>query len=506
MLFEALTGEVPFSGTAAEMIVAKQVSEAPRARDLAAWRRRPAAERAAAKTLAIPAEYAAASKLVVKTMAGESTLDSRLPFDLETLCGALLARSPSARPDEAEMHQLLGIERFASEALRGSRWSILPEVVPDLVGREAELDVLRAAYGAVRSGSPTVVFVSGESGMGKSALCDAFLKELRSEGHAVALTGRCYERENVPYKGFDALVDELSRWLRAAPREQALEVLPREVFALVRLFPVLGRVSIVAETAGKEIHDPQELRSRALAALRELLWAIGRRGPLVLYIDDLQWLDRDTTALLGYLLAQRDALPGLVLFSHRDEGADDNAMLQAIFDAARENSALDVRELRVGPLPESAARALAERCLGTVHDGQSLATGVIREAQGSPFFVGELSAFRQAPRSRNARPDLARGCARQPRSRAARGCACVARVARACGTTAAHQRRDRRGRRDRRPRRARPLALRAAGAGQDGARQRTAHRVLSRPRARGRQPRARRSAPHRAVCRARACP
>jgi hypothetical protein len=82
-----------------------------------------------------------------------------------------------------------------------------------------------------------------------------------------------------------------------------------------------------------------------------------------------------------------------VIFSHRDEAADRDSMLRSIFDTARENSALDVRELHVGPLPEAAARALAERCLGSGDDGQSLAAGVIREAHGSPFFVGELARF-----------------------------------------------------------------------------------------------------------------
>jgi eukaryotic-like serine/threonine-protein kinase len=393
MLFEALTGEVPFSGTPGEMIVAKQLSDAPRASEVAAWRARPLVERAAAETLAVAAPPAVDADRVSSIRARQSGPDTSLPQDLDSLCTALLARAPSARPDEAELHRRLGFDSAAGEPLRGSRSSLLPDALPELVGREAELGELRVVYRAARSGTPTVVFVSGESGMGKSALCDAFLRELRHEGRALTLAGRCYERENVPYKGFDALIDELSRWLRVLPRDVAASVLPREVYALVRLFPVLGRVAIVAEASGKEIFDPQELRSRAMTALRDLLWAIARLGPLVLYIDDLQWLDRDTTALLGYLLAQRDALPGLLIFSHRDAGDGPETMLRKIRDTARENSALDVRELRVGPLPESAARALAERCLGAGEESESLAAGVIREAQGSPFFVGQLSRF-----------------------------------------------------------------------------------------------------------------
>jgi predicted ATPase len=56
-----------------------------------------------------------------------------------------------------------------------------------------------------------VVFVGGESGIGKSTLVGKFLDEVRDAGRAVVLSGRCFERESVPYKAFDRVVDELSR-------------------------------------------------------------------------------------------------------------------------------------------------------------------------------------------------------------------------------------------------------------------------------------------------------
>jgi serine/threonine protein kinase len=392
MLFEALTGELPFKGRAGEMLAQKQLHSAPRAGDIAT-RREHAAAIEATPTIsgARPVSQAAAPQ------AFETLRYTRaaLPSDLEALCADLLAREPADRPDAATLHAKLGLDLRALERGKSARPSLAPEAAPELVGREAELLALREAYRASLAGTPTVLFVSGESGMGKSALVDAFLRELRAEGRALVLEGRCYERENVPYRGFDALVDELSRYLRKLPRDEALQLLPREVYALARLFPVLGRVPVVAEAPTTQIHDPQELQSRAFTALRELFWSLRERSPLVVHIDDLQWVDRDTTVLLGYLLGQRDTMPALAIGSHRVEGADHNALLQAIRLSVHDNRALQVRELRLGPLSNQAAHQLAGRFLGAHADAAALALNVSREAQGSPFFVGELARFAQ---------------------------------------------------------------------------------------------------------------
>ncbi len=69
----------------------------------------------------------------------------------------------------------------------------------------------------------------------------------------VVLAGRCHERENVPFKAFDSLVDELSRLLRRTGRDETATLLPREVFALARLFPVLDRLQLVAATTPEAI-------------------------------------------------------------------------------------------------------------------------------------------------------------------------------------------------------------------------------------------------------------
>jgi hypothetical protein len=239
--------------------------------------------------------------------------------------------------------------------------------------------------------------------MGKSSLVSRFLAEVAAGQDTLVLSGRCYEREAVPFKAVDQVVDELSRWLTQLHEDEAYTLLPSGVRALARLFPVLSNVRRVADAPDRDMDgaDRLELRRRAFAAMKELLSAIAGRHALVISVDDLQWGDADSVQLLEALLLPPAPRPLLLLCSHRSELSESSHAIAALRAAChRLGSGCVVRDLEVGELSASEARDLAQALLDT--DDPTIPDVIGAESKGSPLFVAELARWAKERR------DLAR--------------------------------------------------------------------------------------------------
>ncbi|MCA9678465.1 MAG: serine/threonine-protein kinase PknK, partial [Myxococcales bacterium] len=246
--------------------------------------------------------------------------------ELAALCLRLLARDPDLRPSVEELTQALGEVVVATP----SAWPARDDVA--LIGRGRELTRMRAAYDQARAGQGTALRIKGTSGCGKTTLVERFLDHIAREDDALVLAGRCYERESVPHQAVDGLVDALCAHLLSLPRDVADAVMPVDVLAMARAFPVLARVEAVAQARRRSAAldpDPVELRRRAHGALRELIARIAERQPLVLFIDDLQWGDVDSAPLLADLL-RPPVPPLLLLVAYRSEDVASSALLRTL--------------------------------------------------------------------------------------------------------------------------------------------------------------------------------
>jgi hypothetical protein len=353
MIYEVLCGHVPFHNGVAEMLAARVSRELTDPR--ASWQ--------------------------------------GLPDDLTELTLALLRREPQRRPTSVEVSHRLELEPRS----RAHSW---PVVAANFVGREAELAALHRAYELAVSGKTVVAHVHGASGNGKTTLVRRFLGDLAARGEVVVLEGRCYERESVPFKAFDELVDALGRYLMQRRPVEAAGLLPRDAPALLRLFPALGRLELMATVPGRPATaDAHELRRRAFGALREIFTRITDSRPVVLFIDDVQWGDADSAQLARDLLAPPDTPPLLLVVGYRGEAGEDNELLRVLRTPEASDAGWEKVDVSVGALPEADARALAVRLLGDSEnaDGQSRAIAV--EAAGSPLFVSELARTAKAGRA-----------------------------------------------------------------------------------------------------------
>ncbi len=354
MLFEALTGTLPFGGMPLQMLMEKQSRVPPR----------------------------------------PSTLAPGVPPELDELCVELLQIQPQRRPDAADILRRLGAATgdVAVPSVRTSRVSGTTE---RFVGRADVLRQLTDAYAVSRAGTLALALVHGTSGMGKTAAARAFVD--RVEGKPVVLQGRCFQRESVPYKAFDQVMDSLTRYLLTLPREEVAGLMPREISALARIFPVLERVPVIAEAPHRaDIADSQLLRKRAFAALRELLTRLTDRRPVILVLDDVQWGDADSAGLLGELTSPPDAPPLLLLLAYRSEEAKDSPLLAAFERRAKVVGLGGERhEVVIPPLSTEEARELAEGLLGDASVASHVASTLANECLGSPFFLGELVQYAQ---------------------------------------------------------------------------------------------------------------
>jgi len=350
MLYEALTGRQPFAGKLADMMWDKNRSEPPAPRGLV----------------------------------------SGIPEDLDALCLDLLRSDPRARPTGGEILRRLGASPPTAD--RPAEAVSLSLRAGPFVGREKELRALRDAFEASRRGRTVRAYVHGTSGIGKSALVRRFLEGLRRED-VVVLSGRCYERESTPYKALDSLIDSLSQHLKRLPASEAEALLPADILALTRVFPVLRRVEAVAATRRRpiEIADAFELRRRAFAALRELFIRLAARRDVVLFIDDLQWGDADSAALLDELLRPPDPPALLLILCYRSEEVETSATLKRLLAQA---DASDVRHVAVEELAPAEARELVTALLESNPSELSRqADAIAREAAGHPFFIDQLVRF-----------------------------------------------------------------------------------------------------------------
>jgi hypothetical protein len=262
---------------------------------------------------------------------------------------------------------------------------------PLFVGRAQQLAVLTASFAAVREGRAATVCIHGPSGIGKTALVQQFLDQVPHGDDAVVLRGRCYEHESVPYKALDGVIDSLSQHLGYLSSTEAETLVPSDVRALSRLFPVMLRVESVA-TAPRlepEIPDPLVLRRRAFSSLRKLLTRMADRRPLVLYIDDLHWADADSVRLLEELL-RPPAPPSLLLLAcFRREEIASKPFLQKLLEGSGADRDM---ALPLEPLTEDEACALIASLIpvdSPVTQAERLA--IVREARGIPFLLDQLA-------------------------------------------------------------------------------------------------------------------
>lgn len=318
MLFEAFEGTLPFQGSAMKIARAKRTTAPP-------------------------------------------ALTHSNPVIRELVRG-LLERDPDERPTMSAVSVAL---HALNRDFAPSERPVAPTKEGLVTGREPLLRRLHASVERLRRGSGLeVVYLEGDSGIGKTTVLEAFAEELQG---ATLVQGRCFETETVPFKALDSAVDDLVTQLRRHP---ASERLAEHAERVAPLFPVAG--ALCDGRAERAQVDPWLRRVEAIHSMAELFAACAGEEPLALLLDDVQWADDDGMALLQSLCRHERFPPALLVLAFRP-----GKPLPFSLPGKRET---------LSRLSPAEARRVSEQLLGSNADADRVAD----LSGGDPFLLGEL--------------------------------------------------------------------------------------------------------------------
>ncbi|BDB27382.1 AAA family ATPase [Cupriavidus sp. P-10] len=266
-----------------------------------------------------------------------------------------------------------------------------------LVGRAREMALLTDALGRVcQGGKSELVLIAGAAGTGKSLLASEFSRQAAAQTGARIAAGKSDQLQlDIPYAPVAQAIHALTLGLLDAPpatlapmRERWLGALAGQGKAVAELVPevehVLGRTTPLANVPA------QQAQARAQAALLATFAAFAAPGmPLVLFLDDLQWADAFTIALLEAFTVQR---PGgiLLVAAYRDHGQDVEQRFSWLLHANR-SGALAVTRIAVRPLaPDDLAKLVGAALDEPPTRIAALAHAVHDRTAGNPFFSYQL--------------------------------------------------------------------------------------------------------------------
>ncbi len=332
-------------------------------------------------------------------------LRPELPAPIAELVLKLLRKAPEERYQRARsLHadlaalreQLRRDGRIAGEfALGSAEVPDRPRFSRSLHGRDGELALLRTAYERSAAGSVRLVLIEGETGAGKSALVEALRPEVARGGGYVALAKFDPFRDR-PFAGWASALGALVQQLlvestaRLEPCKHALaQHLGNIAQALIDLVPDLA--FLLGEVPAVPPLGPAQTQARLALALQRFCAALATpEHPLVLFLDDLQWSDAGSRALLEELLSNQQHTALLVIGAYRPGDVARDHPLPSLCERL-EQRGVSIERIQLAALgPEAAEEMLADALGRPRADVRSFAVCVARKTGNSPLLIQEF--------------------------------------------------------------------------------------------------------------------
>jgi tetratricopeptide (TPR) repeat protein len=257
-----------------------------------------------------------------------------------------------------------------------------------VLGRDAELARMRGWLERALAGERQTIFVTGEPGIGKTTLVQAFLEQTKEVTDVLVARGQCLEH----YGGGEPylpVLEGFSRVGRSAEGAKLLPVLrqhaPAWLSQMPSLVPQSERTSLQAQVVGAT-------RERILREMAEAIETLTSESPLIVFLEDLHWSDYSTLDLVSYLARRPDSARLMVIGTYRpvDVIVGDHPLKEV------------KRELQAhGLCHELPLEYLSEEAIGsyifTRFPGHQFPAGfrrtIYRRTEGNPLFMVNLVEY-----------------------------------------------------------------------------------------------------------------